>query len=150
MTQDDTIGLEADFRTSGADLIVRYSVTNHRAEAVFAAERGNAGAYNLVPRSDKVIEISRRNYAVGGQCPVLVYEVPAPPTVARIEPGESLAREFAVPIPFQINHPYRLTVGDGHLSALPDRPYPVVFCIGVGPSEISGTQTNFCSPVHTV
>ncbi|WP_194813868.1 hypothetical protein [Nocardia sp. XZ_19_385] len=135
--------LDAEFVTGTDALVIRFRVTNHRREPLYLADRVQTSeldpsrAYNLVPRSDQIIEISRRYYPAG-YCPAEAPFTPPRPEVIRLEPGEILTQEFSVALPFAVSHPY---VGAAQfLTPMPARPYRVVFCIGAVPSKIPDPQ----------
>ncbi|MFF2087889.1 hypothetical protein ACFVVM_29265 [Nocardia sp. NPDC058176] len=168
VTQDDDIEMDTEFVTGADRLSVRFQVTNHRDTDIYFANGANStiGSANLVPRSDGVVEISRRKYTAP-ECPVLLYAPPPRPDTLRVGPGQTVTEEFDVPVPFVGNHPL-LADGDDFLASMPPRPYRTVFCIGVVPPVVDepqqrkhsnlyeamdfdfDEQVNICSPVHTV
>ncbi|MFD0366341.1 hypothetical protein ACFQZZ_33330 [Nocardia sp. GCM10030253] len=175
VTQDSSVELAADFDTAPDRLVIRYRVTNHRRDPLFLADRVRTSrlppeqAYNLVPRSDQVVEISRRFYPIG-QCPIAASRPPDPPEMVRVDPGATYGSEFTVAVPFEVEHPMTSEAAR-FLAPMPPRPYPVVFCVGAVPTQRPNpspdrgdtthplysphgfqfeAQTTFCTPVHMV
>ncbi|MGW5440522.1 hypothetical protein [Nocardia asteroides] len=168
VTDDDSIEMDTEFVASADRLTIRFQVSNHRDTDIYFANRPNStiGSANLVPRSDGVVEISRRKYTTT-DCPALLYAPPPRPDTVRVSPHQTIEEEFEVPVPFVGNHPL---LGDDYdyLAPMPPRPYRVAFCIGVVPTTVDQPrqrehsnlydamdfdyerQVNICSPVHTV
>lgn len=168
ITQDDSIEMDTEFIASADQLTIRFHVTNHRDDDIYFANRPNSttGSANLVPRSDGVVEISRRQYWAP-ECPVLLYAPPPRPDTVRVRPHQTVTEEFDVPVPFVGSHPL-LGDDDDYLAPMPPRPYRAVFCIGVVPTVVDqprqqehsnlyeamdfdfDKQVNVCSPAHIV
>ncbi|MFD3706145.1 hypothetical protein ACFWUP_23650 [Nocardia sp. NPDC058658] len=114
--------MATEFMVSPDRLTIGFQVTNLRDNDVYFANRANStiGPANLVPRSDGVVEISRRKYTTP-QCPVLMYAPPPLPATLRVQPGQTVNEEFDVPVPFVGNHPL-LADDDEFLAPMPPRP----------------------------
>ncbi|MFD3705793.1 hypothetical protein ACFWUP_21855 [Nocardia sp. NPDC058658] len=168
VTKDDSIQMDTEFVAKADRLIIRFQLTNHRDADIYFANRANSttGPANLVPRSDGIVEISRRKYTTP-ECPVLNAAPPPLPPTLRVQPGQTVADEFDVPLPLVGNHPI-FGHADYYLTPMPARPYRAVFCVGVVPPIVDqphqqkhsnlyeatdfdfSMQVNICGQVHTV
>ncbi|MFE6923790.1 hypothetical protein ACFVAV_22385 [Nocardia sp. NPDC057663] len=128
--------LDTTFDLRGDRIVVGYRLTNHRSEAVYVAvrvpdadgDRGVQGHY-IVPRSDGIVEISKRFFRPA-DCPKLLYIPPPTPASLRIDPGATFAEEFNVSLPLTTIHPYE-PLDPGDLAPMPSRPGHIVFCVGL-------------------
>lgn len=168
VTSDDSVEMTTEFIVSPDRLTIRFEVTNHRDTDIYFAHRANStiGSANVVPRSDGVVEISRRKYTAP-ECPVLLYAPPPLPATFRVQPNQTVNEEFEVPLPFAGNHPL-LADDDDFLAPMPTRPYRTVFCTGLVPPAVDqprqqqhsnlyeakdfdfDKQVNICGPVQAV
>ncbi|MEU4649444.1 hypothetical protein [Nocardia fluminea] len=167
VTSDDSVEMTTEFVVSPDRLTIRFQVTNHRDTDIYFANRANStiGSANLVPRSDGVVEISRREYTAP-ECPVLLYAPPPLPATLRVQPNQMVNEKLDVPLPFAGNHP--LLADDDLLAPMPTRPYRTVFCTGLVPPAVDqprqqqpsnlyeatdfdfDKQVNICGPVQAV
>lgn len=140
--RDEQLVLDTEFRSGEGELVVRYSVTNRRANDVYltthismSGSPVRAEGYGVMPRSDGVVEVGKRHYAQPDECPIRFFVAPTPPSLTRVAPGANFSQEFRVPKPLRVD--YTFAVGDGtDVAPMPAAPYPVVFCLGVVPPAV--------------
>ncbi|MFD3509307.1 hypothetical protein [Nocardia sp. NPDC058666] len=113
-------------------------MTNRRSEPLYVAARipdpdGGYGVpqHYVIPRSDGVVEISKRFFRVV-DCPVLRARPVPVATFLRVEPGATLTEQFPVALPLTTIHPEG-PLNNGELAPMPARPDRIVFCVGLVP-----------------
>lgn len=142
---DPSIELDTTFDSTGNRIVVAYRLTNHRSEAVYVVARvpdadgkGGAQGHYVVPRSDGIVEISKRLIR-SVDCPKLRYMAPPEPDLLRIDPGATFAEEFTVSLPLTTIHPYQ-PLDPGDLAPMPSRPGHIFFCVGLMRSKTTTPQ----------
>lgn len=137
------VDLDVDVVPGSDAVAVSWSLTNTGDRPVLVVDRAPRASGASVVHDPEVA------YVVGGddglvQVASRLFDLPEtdrmswaqPPRAGATEvaPGESLARELSVPVPFVRSSPWGDDIGYGPIE-LPDPPRAVQFCLGVLPAD---------------